>query len=421
MSVRVAVTVLLAVALGSAGALALASRAPASVRSDEPGPRAQDPSLGARFDDDQVARAAAYNGPAYLGFALGAALNITVLAVLARGPWARLVERAETWPGGWVARTALLAAAIVVISTIVSLPLSYVRGFAMEHAWQLSTQDLGGWLSDKVRSLIVGVVMAAVTAIAFFGLVRWQPRAWWLWGWAVFTGLTALFVFLWPVVVAPLFNTFTPLRDASLKARVTALAHDAGVGINEVLVADASRRSTAENAYVAGLGGTRRLVLYDTLLEAGGEDATLYVVGHELGHQAENHVLKGVLLSSAGLLAGFGVLAWLGARTAPWSWAGADGVGDLRALPLLLLFATVAGLISLPVENAVSRRFEARADEWAIELTHDPSTATRALRRLALTNLADLRPPSLAVALLYTHPSIPDRIRAVNAAANRAP
>jgi STE24 endopeptidase len=154
------------------------------------------------------------------------------------------------------------------------------------------------------------------------------------------------------------------------------------------------------------------MVLYDTLIRSGSPRETEFVAAHELGHAAENHVLKGVALSSVGLLAGFGMLAFVAARAAPWRWAGAEGIADLRAIPLLLLFLAVASLVALPVENAVSRRFEARADRIAIELTGDPDTAVRSFRRLAFSNLADLRPPRPAVWLLYTHPPIPDRIRA---------
>jgi STE24 endopeptidase len=271
-----------------------------------------------------------------------------------------------------------------------------------------------------VRSLLVAVVTSAIAAVAFFSIVRWLPRLWWMWGWAAFTALTALLVFVWPVLIAPLFNKFTPLEDQGLASRIRSLATDAGVRVDEVLVADASRRTTAENAYVAGLGETKRVVLYDTLVRAGDDDETLFIAAHELGHDVEGHVWKSVLLSSAGLLVGFVVLAWISRYDRLWSWASASGIGDLRAIPVLLLFLTTAGLLALPLQNALSRRFEARADEIAIELTRDPSTAVRVFRRLAFSNLADLRPPPPAVFWLYTHPPIPDRIRVLMAARRAA-
>jgi STE24 endopeptidase len=333
--------------------------------------------------------------------------------VLLRGPFGRLADALERLPGGHLARAALLAVALVALSSIATLPLAFVRGYVIEHAWGLSTQGLAGWSTDRLRSLAVGAVVSAVAAVAFFAVVRWQPRTWWLWGWGAFTLLTAVFVFLWPVVVAPLFNRFTPLDDASLGEDIRALGRRAGVPVDDVLVADASRRTTAENAYVAGLGGTKRIVLYDTLLEAGAERETLYVVGHELGHEAESHVLKGVALSSAGLLVGFALLAWLARSDRVLIEMGARGIGDVRALPALLLFTTVAGLLMLPAESAISRAFERRADALAVALTGDRDAAVRVLRRLGLSNIADLAPPPLAVALLYSHPPIPERIRNV--------
>jgi STE24 endopeptidase len=411
MSVRGALSILGVLAVLSAGLVGLVSRAPANVRRAEVAAGAREPDRGARFSAEQVRRAAAYNRPSYLAVALLALLRGGLLVALALGPWGRLVDALQGVKGGWAVRAVLAAWILVALAGVVTLPVTFVHGFVIEHAWGLSTQGVGGWATDRLRSLLVGGCTTAVAAVAFFGVVRWQPRTWWLWGWGAFTLLTALLVFIWPLVVAPLFNRFTPLDDPELREAVTDLARGAGVEVSAVLVADASRRTRTENAYVAGLGETRRLVLYDTLLEGQGRRETLWVVGHELGHEAERHVLKGVVLSAAGLLVGFGALAWLAARPGVWAWAGSGGVADLKALPVLLLFATVAGLLVTPVENAVSRGFERRADAIAMELTRDPDTAVGVLRGLALRNLSDLEPPSLAVAFLYSHPPVPERIR----------
>jgi STE24 endopeptidase len=288
----------------------------------------------------------------------------------------------------------------------------------MEHAWGLSTQSAAAWFVDQARSLGVGLVMGLVPAIAFFGLVHLFPRTWWVWGWAVFSVLTILFAFLWPILIAPLFNTFTPLEEGPLRGRVVELAAEAGVALDDVLVADASKRTTAENAYVAGLGSSKRMVLYDTLLEGGDADETAYVAAHELGHDAHDHIWKFVALTSAALLVGFGALWWL-SRTSVWEWSQASGIGDARALPLLALFSLVAGFLFLPVQNLVSRSFERSADRVAIELTEDPVTAVKVYRRLAFSNLADLRPPRIAVWTLFSHPPIPERIENVLDASRR--
>ncbi|MEA2460476.1 MAG: endopeptidase, partial [Actinomycetota bacterium] len=303
----------------------------------------------------------------------------------------------------------------------VSLPLGFVRGYVVAHDWGLSTQSFGGWVSDQARSLGIGLVFAVITALVFFAVVRAQPRWWWLYGWVAFTVLTVLFTFLWPIVIAPLFNKFTPLEDQTLTREILHLADEADVPIKEVLVADASKRTTAENAYVAGIGASKQLVVYDTLLRNGREPETLFVVAHELGHKVKDHVVKGLLLSTVGLFAGFAALAWLSHRPGLWRWGYASGIGDVRALPLLLAFAAIAGLLTMPVQNAVSRTFERQADSIAFDLTKDPDTAIRVFRRLAFSNLADLKPSWVATSVLFTHPSIPDRIRAAVAESPSAP
>ena len=415
---------LLLMALASivaASVVALVSRAPAELRRDRSPAEATDPSLEASFTERQIERHDAYRRGAYAGFAAGLLLQIAVLVLLARGPLRAALDRVSTLPGGWVTRTLIAALVVVLIGWLAALPLSYVRGYTIQHAWGLSTQGTGAWLLDSFRSLLVGAVIAAAAALTFFGLVRWQPRTWWLWGWAGFTLLTALLFFLYPVLIAPLFNRFTPLQDAALTRDIRSLAADAGITVDDVLVADASKRSTVENAYVAGLGATKRVVLYDTLLAAGDAAETRYVVAHELGHRVENHIAKNLALSSLGLLVGFALLAWLAHRGEAWAWAGADGIHDQAALPLLVLFATVLTLVLMPLENLVSRRFESRADQIALELTEDPETAIRVHRRLAFSNLADLDPPAPAVWFLYTHPPVGERIRAAVAEKATAP
>lgn len=414
---------LLIVLLSTAAALiaVLASRAPAELRSARPPADAADPALGSSFTEEQIARHGAYRRGGYVGFAASLLLEIGVLLVLARGPLSKILTRSEGLPGGWLTQAALAALVVAVVTWLAHLPLRYVRGYVVQHVWGLSTQSAQEWFGDSLRSLLVAAVIALVAAVAFFGAVRWQPERWWLWGWAAFTLLTAVAFFLYPVLIAPLFNRFTPLEDQSLARDIRALAAEAGVEVEDVLVADASRRSTVENAYVAGLGATKQVVVYDTLLEAGSPAATRYVVAHELGHKLENHVLKNLALSSAGLLLGFGALRALAGRTGLWSWAGAEGMGDPRALPLLLVFAALAGALLLPLQNAVSRRFESRADEIALELTDDPATAVHVHRRLAFSNISDLRPPGLAVWLLYTHPPVRDRIEAVMAEKRDSP
>lgn len=400
----------LTLSLGSAGLAAYVSRAPVESRADRPGAEEHDPSLGASFTDGQVERHAAYRGPSYLAFVLTSLVPLIFLWLLTKGPGASLVTRIDSMPGGWPVHALLAGAAVAGLIAILLLPLGFVRTYSVAHAWGLSTQSFGSWLLDQVKSLGLAAIIGAISAVAFFAVARAAPKTWWLWGWAAFTALTALLVFLYPVVIAPLFNRFTSLEEGPLRTRILQLGDEAGVPLDDVSVADASRRTTTENAYVAGLGSTKQMVLFDTLLENGGEDETVFVVAHELGHRSENHVVKSIAWTSLGLLVGFAVLYLLVTRTGFLARAGADSVTDLRALPVLLLYLMVASLLSLPFQNALSRSFERRADEIAIELTRDPEPGVRAFRRLAFSNLADLRPHPAAVWILYIHPPLPERI-----------
>jgi STE24 endopeptidase len=206
-----------------------------------------------------------------------------------------------------------------------------------------------------------------------------------------------------PLLFERLFNRFVPLPDAELAGELRELSRRAGVPVRTILVSDASRRTRKHNAYVSGLGPTRRLVLFDTLLADVPREELRGVVAHELGHRRYRHMAFGTALAMAG--AAIAVLVvW-----AVLSWRGPD---DPRAVPLVLLTFAVLELLALPFGTWVSRRWERSADRFALELTGDGAAMEQMHRRLALANLADLDPPPLLYALFFTHPTPPERIAA---------
>jgi len=351
----------------------------------------------ADFTDEERRRASEYHAPLYAALLLDLALATGVLAALA---WSRL--------GSWLfvgglppaAGAALYAAIVVALSAVVRLPLALWRGWRRERRWGFSTQSLGGWLADRAKGLAVSVVLTAAAWAAAVALARALPGWWAPPAGAALALAVLLLSFVAPVVLEPLFNRFRPLADEALAAELRSLAERAGVPVRDVLVADASRRTTKVNAYVSGLGRTRRVVLFDTLLEAADRRAVRVVVAHELGHRRDRHPAKLTALAMAGAAAAVAAIwAALGTR-----------VGSPATLPEVLLLVTGLELAGLPAGSALSRRWERDADRASLDLSEDPDAFARAHLELARRNLSDLAPPRLAYLLLFSHPTPPERL-----------
>jgi STE24 endopeptidase len=349
------------------------------------------------FSHEDIERASRYHRPRYVASFVELVLSVAVLAALQwgwLGPW-RLVDGL-----GWAGAAAAYAALVTAIGELVRAPLSFWRGQLQERRWGFSTQSTAGWLVDQVKGGAVGLLLAAAFWTALVGLARSLPSAWPAVGAAAFALAVAFLTFVAPVVLEPIFNRFRPLADEQLAARLRALADRAGVPVRDVLVADASRRTTKVNAYVSGLGKTRRVVLYDTLLEAAGEGELEVVVAHELGHRRERHILTLTLGGMAGA-ALWVVLLWalLGSR-----------VADPRELPLVLLVSVGLRLVAVAPVAAIFRHWERVADRFSLDLTHDLPSFERTHLELARRNLGDLAPPRLAYLLLFSHPTAPERL-----------
>ncbi len=359
------------------------------------------------FTPAELAREEAFHRalrpPAYLSLAV----SLVVAGVLGLTRWgSRLVSRV---PGPWPVKAAGGLAGLLLLGQLVTLPLD-VRSEQALRAYGLSTQDWTGWADDRLRGLGVGWVLTSIAVLVVLVLARRLPRTWWAAASAASAMLVVLGSFVYPVVVEPAFNSFTSLPAGALRTDLLALAERDGEPVQDVLVADASRRTTALNAYVSGFGSTRRIVLYDTLLRDSSPKEVELVVAHELGHATEQDVLHGTLIgalaSAAGIVGLSIVLSW----TPVLRRVGASGPGDPRVLPLVLFLATATPLLASPVTNLLSRHVEARADVHSLDLTGDVDTFIRSEQRLTVTNLSDLRPGPLVYGLFFTHPSGPQRI-----------
>jgi STE24 endopeptidase len=384
-----------------------------------PRPRAADP-LEA-FTEEEVRACVDYAKPRQRWGLAGYGTDLVVLAALAlTGAGRAVVRGAAGLAGGWVpGRVVLAVVAVLAVRAAAGLPFS-VRAYRQDARAGLATQGLDGFLRDWAKGRAVGLVLTALPLTALVLGARWEPPGWPLVAAAAAVLLVLALAVAGPVLIEPLFNRFSPLEPGPLRARLLELAATMRVPVGDVLVADASRRTTRVNAYVSGLGRTRRVVVYDTLLAAAGSgapagsgpgaDEVALVVAHELAHVRHRDVLWGTIGAAA--LAAVSVLAAIALfDLGPVQRAlGVAGLDDPLAAPGLLLLAALGGLVAAPVASAISRWAEARADWVSLEVTRDPLTAVAVERRLALENRADLRPNRLLMLLFASHPTTMARI-----------
>ncbi|MEV4512912.1 M48 family metallopeptidase [Dactylosporangium sp. NPDC049525] len=376
-----------------------------------PAPRSDQLAALDTLPADAVARGRAFHAALRPGTYLSLALGLLVAVLLGLTPaGAWIVEQAgRPFGGHWLARALLGGLAVVLIGEVVALPLAAWRQSILRR-YGLSTQDWSGWTVDMLKGYAVGAVIGAVVLVGFFTVTHFAPRWWWAWGAVGAALLTVLLSFIFPVLVEPVFNKFTPMPAGEQRTRLMALAERDGVPVRDVLVADASRRTRAVNAYVSGLGPTRRIVVYDTLLEKAPPEEVESVVAHELGHAKDGDVFTGTLLGAFGAAAAVCALYLLGSWGALLRRAGVDAIGEPRAVALLIAVATVAGLLAGPAQAFVSRRVEARADRHALQLTDDPAGFEAMQGRLALVNLGDPDPNPVEQFLFGSHPTAVERM-----------
>ena len=406
-------------ALLTLGALVVALIVVAALRipwSAPPAPRSDQLAALRDLPADAVARGRAFHAALRPGSYGALLLGVGIALILGLTPiGARIVETVgRPFGGNWIAQAVLGGFVLVLIGELVTLPLAAWRETVLRR-YDLSTQTWSAWTVDLLKGYAVAAVIGAVTLLGFFGLARLAPRWWWAWVAAGAAALTVLFSFVFPVLVEPIFNKFTPMPSGPLRENLIAMAARDGVPVKDVLVADASRRTNALNAYVSGLGPTRRIVVYDTLLREAPPGEVEAVVAHELGHAKDRDVLTGTLIGALAAAAAVCAVYLIGSWTGLLRRAGVDSITDPRAVALLLALATVVGLAAAPLQSFVSRRMEARADAHALVLTEDPATVERMEQRLATTNLADVDPPRLEYVMFASHPSVVERIAAARA------
>jgi STE24 endopeptidase len=360
------------------------------------------------FSAEQIDRASDFRDGQRLLFFCGLAIEGGVLVALALArpaPLRRALDRAGRRP---VLGGAAVGGAISLTLAVTGLPVSAI---AQQRAVDvgLSTQSFGAWLTDVAKSTAIAAVLAAAGAAIAVTAMRRLGSRWWIGGAGLIVVFAVLFSWLAPVLLAPIFNRFERLPPGPVRSDVLALGKRAGVDIGQVYRVDASRRSTGLNAYVDGIGPTKRVVLYDNLLDGAPRAQIRSVVAHELGHVKGRDVLRGI--AWVALVAPLGAL-FVAVSTEALGRRTGDRPGTPGSLPALALSLALASLVLGLVSNQLSRRVEARADTFALELTHDPKALISVQRRLATTNVAEPAPPAALVFLFGTHPTTMERIGA---------
>jgi STE24 endopeptidase len=367
------------------------------------------------FTDREIARGEHYSGvQRHLGWA---SYGVTIVVALALGltrAGRALVVRV---PGPWWSKVAIGCLVLVIAGVLVALPFD-ARAHHNAVAAGLSGQGWAGWLRDEAISVAVSWVPTTLALLVLVGLARRAPRSWPVWAAGLVVLLGTFLSWIYPVVVEPMFNRFTPMPSGALRTDIMALAAKEHVRVSDVLVADASRRTTTLNAYVSGFGSTRRVVVYDNLLRQAPQREVLVVVAHELGHARHHDVLTGTVLGVAGGVAGVGLLGLALRDPRLLRRAGASSAADPAVIPLALALAALGALLASPVQNGISRDLEARADRASLQATGDLDGFVGLQRRLAVSSLADPTPPLWSQLWFGTHPTALQRIGIAEALAH---
>lgn len=357
------------------------------------------------FDAEEIERGRAYVRPIrrlqHVRTVLTTAIAIAFVVGDA-GP--RLLDALDL--RGWALQLVVVAAAFFLADLGVSTWFDAWRELVWDKRWEMSTQTVRGFVLDQLKAFVFLVVLLALI-IPLWALIR-ATDLWWLFGWLVLGGFALVASTLGPVLIAPLFNKHAPLADGELRERLLGVARRAELDVDEVLVADASRRSRAINAHVTGLGKTRRVVVFDTLLDWPAEHLE-QIIGHELGHWRHRHILRRIPV----LVAAQGLSLVLVAVVTSWDWvlegAGVSSLEDPGALALFLVLFQVGFLASTLVTSWLSRADERASDIYALELLGNPDAFAGAFRKLAEANNAEVDPP-LWKRITHTHPPIAERM-----------
>ncbi len=298
-----------------------------------------------------------------------------------------------------------------IASSILFLPVNIYTGFYLEHKYNLSNQTFFKYFLENLKSMLVGLVIGVPILLLFFYVLNKFDDLWWLVFASAMFLISVVLSQIFPIVIMPIFYKVSPLQDEELKSRISNLAKDAGIKVQNVFTFDMSKNTKKANAAFTGLGKTKRIILGDTLLKDYSKDEIETVIAHELGHYKHKHIVKNIVFGTVSSFLTFFVISILYKNSL--SWFDFEYITQIAALPLLSLWAMVIGLIQSPIGNILSRKYEYEADRYAIETTRNPESFINTLNKLTNQNLGDREPHPFIEWFFYSHPSIKNRVKAI--------
>jgi len=332
------------------------------------------------------------------------------LVILLSGflPW--LAKTITRWEYGQVVSGLIFFAALSILSNLLRIPFSLYETFVIEERYGFNVMSFKVWILDLFKSLMIGAVMGGLLLGLLLVLVFYGGNIWWVWAWILVGGFELLLLWLYPVVILPLFNKFDPIENTGLENRIRALMEKVGLRAKGIFKMDASKRSKHTNAFFIGVGRTKRIVLFDTLLASHTEEEMLAVLAHEAGHWKKKHILRMLVPLEILSLVSFYAVARLLNWPLIYQTFGFQELHAYVGLFLIGTFISLVGFFAGPLESAISRKFEREADDFALQLIGTAEPMTTALKRLASDNLANLTPHPLYAWFYYSHPPLVERI-----------
>ena len=304
----------------------------------------------------------------------------------------------------------LFFAILFIASFLINIPFSYYGKFVIEERYGFNTATIRIWMGDLIKELLIGGIISGLLLTAILALIKYIPDYWWIIAWFTVFLFTIFMVFIYPLLIAPLFNKFTPV-EGELADELKEMAAKSGVNVTGVFQMDASKRSHHTNAYFTGIGKSKRIVLFDTLIKKHSKEEILAIFAHEIGHWTKRHVTKLIALSQLASFIGF-FAAFLLLKANPLYESFGISPGDLYAgLFIIMILIEIPSFLFGPLTNWLSRRYEREADTVSMKLTKRPEWMIDALKKLVKDNLSNLYPHPLYVFFSYSHPPALERIR----------